>query len=50
MSWSLTLLKPREPELPDALFLSVGRALHLANAYEDKYQYMLRIDNLITAH
>ncbi|MGW6239749.1 hypothetical protein [Streptomyces sp. NPDC055094] len=50
MSWSLTLLKPREPELLDALFLSVGRALHLANAYEDKYQYMLRIGNLITAH
>lgn len=50
MSWSLSLLKPREPELLDALFLSVGRALHLANAYEDKCQYVLRIGNLITAH
>ncbi|MFE4832194.1 hypothetical protein [Streptomyces sp. NPDC056672] len=50
MSWSLTLLKPREPELLDALFLSVGRALHLANTYEDKCQYVLRIGNLITAH
>ncbi|MFG3261804.1 hypothetical protein [Streptomyces bobili] len=50
MSWSLSFLKPREPELLDALFLSVGRALHLANAYEDKCQYVLRIGNLITAH
>ncbi|MCL7493198.1 hypothetical protein M8I34_17575 [Streptomyces sp. MCA2] len=50
MSWSLSLLKPREPELLDALFLSVGRALHLANAYEDKCQYVLRVGNLIAAH
>ncbi|MEV6994353.1 hypothetical protein AB0N87_35060 [Streptomyces sp. NPDC093228] len=50
MSWSLSLLAPREPELLDALFLSVGRALHLANAYEDKCQYVLRVGNLITAH
>jgi hypothetical protein len=28
----------------------VGRALHLANAYEDKCQYLLRVGNLITAH
>ncbi|MEU4275320.1 hypothetical protein AB0F57_10260 [Streptomyces tanashiensis] len=48
-SWSISLLKPREPELFDALFLSVGRAL-LANAYEDKCQYVLRVGNLITAH
>jgi hypothetical protein len=50
MSWSLSRLAPREPELLDALFLSVGRALHLANAYEDKCQYVLRVGNLITAH
>lgn len=50
MSWSLSLLAPREPELLDALFLSAGRALHLANAYEDKCQYVLRIGNLITTH
>ncbi|MFI5749876.1 hypothetical protein ACIBBE_28995 [Streptomyces sp. NPDC051644] len=50
MSWSLSLLASREPELLDALFLSVGRALHLANAYEDKCQYVLRVGNLITAH
>ncbi|MFF6840086.1 hypothetical protein ACFY8X_15075 [Streptomyces tanashiensis] len=28
----------------------MGRALHLANAYEDKCQYVLRVGNLITAH
>lgn len=50
MSWSLSLLAPRETELLDALFLSAGRALHLANAYEDKRQYVLRVGNLITAH
>jgi hypothetical protein len=49
-NYAEALLKPREPELLDALFLSVGRALHLANAYEDKCQYVLRIGNLITAH
>lgn len=36
--------------LLDALFLSVGRALHLANAYEAKCQYILRVGNLITAY
>lgn len=50
MSWSLSLLAPRETELLDALFFSAGRALHLANAYEDKCQYVLRVGNLITAH
>lgn len=50
MSWSLSLLATREPELLDALFLSAGRALHLANSYEGKCQYVLRIGNLITAH
>ncbi|MGX1134980.1 hypothetical protein RKD49_007170 [Streptomyces glaucescens] len=50
MSWSLSLLAPRETELLDAFFLSVGRALHLANAYEEKCQYVLRAGNLITAH
>ncbi|MFF3896851.1 hypothetical protein ACFYY3_27460 [Streptomyces sp. NPDC001812] len=50
MSWSLSLLPPRETELLDAFFLSGGRALHLANAYEDKCQYVLRVGNLITVH
>ncbi|MEU9981082.1 DUF6234 family protein [Streptomyces sp. NPDC050856] len=43
-------VKPQEPELLDALFLSVGRALHLATADENKCQYVLRVGNLITAH
>ncbi|MFE1731240.1 hypothetical protein ACFW6X_13890 [Streptomyces bacillaris] len=50
MSWSLSLLPPQETGLLDALFLSAGRALHLANAYEDKCQYVLRVGNLITVH
>ncbi|MFZ3497191.1 hypothetical protein ACODT5_28875 [Streptomyces sp. 5.8] len=49
MSWSLSRFAPPDPELLDALFLAVGRALHLANAYEDKCQYVLRIGNMITA-
>ncbi|KAB8197658.1 hypothetical protein FH608_003755 [Nonomuraea phyllanthi] len=47
MSWSLSRLKPREPELLDATFLSVGRALYLANEFESKCQFVLRISNLI---
>jgi hypothetical protein len=43
MSWSLGYLKPREPRLLDALFLSAGRALHLANSFESKCQYVLRM-------
>ncbi|MFJ8301069.1 hypothetical protein ACIQ9R_34925 [Streptomyces sp. NPDC094447] len=50
MSWSLSPLAPQEPKLLDAFFLVVGRALHLANAYEYKCQYVLRVGNLITAH
>lgn len=46
MGWSLDYLKPSEPQLLDALFLSAGRALHLANAFESKCQYVLRMANL----
>ncbi|MGI5137327.1 hypothetical protein [Streptomyces sp. CA-106110] len=49
MGWSLNYLKPREPRLLDALFLSAGRALHLANAFESKCQYVLRMANLAEA-
>ncbi|MET9701162.1 hypothetical protein ABZY31_30190 [Streptomyces sp. NPDC006529] len=49
MGWSLSLLPPPEPELLDAVFLSAGRALHLANAFENKCQYVLRIANLASA-
>jgi hypothetical protein len=49
MGWSLSRFAPSHPELLDALFLAVGRALHLANAYENKCQYVLRIGNMVTA-
>ncbi|MFD5627163.1 hypothetical protein [Streptomyces sp. NPDC127072] len=45
MGWSLGYLKPREPRLLDALFLSAGKALHLANSFESKCQYVLRMAN-----
>lgn len=49
MGWSLGYLKPREPRLLDALFLSAGRALHLANSFESKCQYVLRMAHLAEA-
>ncbi|WP_035838825.1 hypothetical protein [Kitasatospora azatica] len=49
MGWSLGYLKPREPEFLDALFMSAGRALYLANAFESKCKYLLRIGNLVEA-
>ncbi|WP_432009251.1 hypothetical protein [Streptomyces bacillaris] len=49
MGWSLSRFAPPHPELLDALFLAVGRALHLANAYENKCQYVLRVGNMVTA-
>ncbi|WP_327379083.1 hypothetical protein OG393_35015 (plasmid) [Streptomyces sp. NBC_01216] len=50
MTWSLGYLPPREPELLDALFLSAGRSLHLANAFEKKCRWMVRCINLIEMH
>ncbi|MEU0105550.1 hypothetical protein ABZ313_09275 [Streptomyces sp. NPDC006251] len=47
MGWSLSYLPSRDPGLLDAVFLSAGRALHLANAFESKCQYVLRIANLV---
>ncbi|MFB6823699.1 hypothetical protein ACFCXA_19150 [Streptomyces virginiae] len=49
MGWSLSLFAPPHEEHLDALFLAVGRALHLANAYEHKCQYVLRIGNMVSA-
>ncbi|MFD3553864.1 hypothetical protein ACFWWA_17420 [Streptomyces goshikiensis] len=49
MGWSLSLFAPPHQELLDALFLTVGRALHLANAYEYKCQYVLRVGNMVSA-
>lgn len=48
MGWSLSYVKPpREPQLLDALFLAAGKALHLANRFESKCQYILRIARLV---
>ena len=47
MSWSLSLLQEREPELLDALFQSVGRALYLSNAFEVKCKGVLRVANMV---
>jgi hypothetical protein len=49
MGWSLGYTKPHEPELLDAAFLSAGRALHLAGAFESKCRYILRTINLVRA-
>ncbi|GAA2523356.1 hypothetical protein [Streptomyces longisporus] len=49
MTWSLGYLPPREPELLDALHLSLGRSLYVANAFETKCRYVLRIINLVAA-
>ncbi|MFE4305685.1 hypothetical protein [Streptomyces sp. NPDC056891] len=50
MTWSLGYLPPREPELLDALFLSAGRSLHIANAFEEKCRWMVRCINLVEVH
>ncbi|MFE2033033.1 hypothetical protein ACFXBB_07175 [Streptomyces scopuliridis] len=50
MTWSLSRLPPRKPELLDALFLSAGRSLHLANAFEQKCRWIVRCINLVEMH
>lgn len=49
MTWSLGYLPTREPELVDALHLSAGRSLHIANAFESKCRSILRLTNLADA-
>lgn len=46
MGWSLNYLPPKEPELIDAFFLAVGKALYLSNAFEAKCRFVLRIAKL----
>ncbi|MFD0064145.1 hypothetical protein [Streptomyces sp. NPDC056690] len=50
MTWSLGYLPPHEPDLLDALFLSAGRSLHIANAFEGKCRWMVRCINLVEVH
>ncbi|MGW4526950.1 hypothetical protein [Amycolatopsis sp. NPDC004378] len=49
MSWSLSYQSVRNPELVDALLLAAGKALYLANAFEEKCKYVLRMSNLAEA-
>lgn len=46
MGWSLSLQQPLEPELCDAVLFAGGKALYIANAFEKKCQFVLRIANL----
>lgn len=46
VAWSLSLQELRQPVLAEALLLSAGKALYLANSFESKCQYVLRIMNL----
>ncbi|WP_092544483.1 hypothetical protein [Actinoplanes derwentensis] len=47
MAWSLSLREFRQPLLAEELLLAAGKALYLANAFETKCQYVLRILNLV---
>ena len=49
MAWSLSYQRIRKPELTDAFLLAADKALHLANAFEVKCKYVLRIFNLVQA-
>jgi hypothetical protein len=46
MGWSLNRLSPRDPELIETALLTAGKALYLANAFESKCRYVLKIANL----
>jgi hypothetical protein len=47
VAWSLSLREFRQPVLAEALLLAAGKSLYLANAFEAKCQYVLRILNLV---
>jgi hypothetical protein len=46
MGWSLTHLKTRNPELVESALLAAGKSLYLANRFESKCKFVLRIANL----
>jgi hypothetical protein len=46
MAWTLHFQPIRNPRADDVL-LSLGRALYISNAFEDKCRYVLRMINLI---
>jgi hypothetical protein len=49
MGWSLTYQPTREPELLDRFFLAAGKALHLANLFERKCEYVLETLHLVAS-
>lgn len=46
MGWSIDYLPIKQPELLEAFFLVVGKALYLANAFEAKCRFVLRVFKL----
>ena len=46
MGWSLSHLQHPNPKLVDSALLAAGKALHLANAFESKCKFVLRIAKL----
>ncbi len=49
MAWSLTRLRPDNQQAVDLALMAAGRALYLANHFERKCKFVLRIANLETA-
>jgi hypothetical protein len=47
VAWSLSLREFRQPLLAKELLLAAGKALYVANAFETKCRYVLRILNLV---
>ncbi len=43
MGWSLSRFPPKDPAALDAFFLVVGKALYIANEFEWKCKYVLRM-------
>lgn len=49
MGWSLDRLEPSDVESLDRHFLSVGKALYLATAFEQKCRYLARLWKIIAS-
>lgn len=49
MSWTIGLIPPEDPALLDYFFLALGKALCIANSFEAKCKYMLRMITLTDA-
>lgn len=49
MAWSLTRLSPDNQQAVDLALMAAGRALYLANDFERKCKFVLRVANLETS-